>query len=131
MTTIKVQTRDRDDWVDLTAEARAVVRECGLSEGILTIYIPHTTCGVAIQENADAALKKDITRALGRLFPWRDSYGHCEDNAAAHMKAVLTGPSVQVPFESGELMLGTWQDIYLCEFDGPRTRRVILKVTTA
>jgi len=129
MATIKVQTRDRDDWVDITAEARAAVRESGMSEGILTVYIPHTTCGVAIQENADPPLKRDITRALGGLFPWRDSYGHGEDNAAAHMKAVFTGPSVQVPFEKGELMLGTWQDLYLCEFDGPRTRSVIFRVS--
>jgi secondary thiamine-phosphate synthase enzyme len=129
MTTIKVQTRDRDDWVNITAEARSVVRDCDLKDGVLTIFIPHTTCGVAIQENADAALKRDLTRAFGRLFQWRDNWGHCEDNAAAHMKAVLTGPSVQVPFEAGELLLGTWQDIYLCEFDGPRRRSVIFKVS--
>jgi secondary thiamine-phosphate synthase enzyme len=129
MPTIDVQTRDHDDWVDITAEARAAVKDSGLADGVLTVYVPHTTCGVAIQENADPPLRTDIMDALGRLFPWEGSYRHCEDNAAAHMKAVLTGPSVQIPFEGGKLMLGTWQNVFLCDFDGPRQRRVILKVS--
>ncbi|OGQ91080.1 MAG: hypothetical protein A2289_05290 [Deltaproteobacteria bacterium RIFOXYA12_FULL_58_15] len=127
--TIQVSSRGRDDWVDISREVQAAVSESGLDEGVVTVYVPHTTCGIAIQENADPPLKVDITRALDALCPWEGNYGHGEDNAAAHMKAVLTGPSVQIPFEKGRLMLGTWQGINLCEFDGPRNRRVIIHVS--
>ena len=127
--TISVQTRGRDDFCDLSREAQQAVSESGLAEGVLTVYVPHTTAGVTIQENADPPLKQDLTAALDRLFPWPGPYRHGEDNAAAHMKSMLTGPSVQVPFVEGELQLGTWQSIFLCEFDGPRRRRVILQVS--
>ncbi len=101
----------------------------GQEEGIVTVFVPHTTAGVTIQENADPPLRGDITRALDRLFPWNGGWSHCEDNAASHMKAVVVGSSVQVILSGGKLVLGTWQDIFLCEFDGPRTRDVIIKVS--
>jgi secondary thiamine-phosphate synthase enzyme len=125
---IQIETRNHDDWRDITAQVQACVHEAGLAEGVVTVFIPHTTAGVAIQENADPPLKTDISEAFGRLFPWDGGYRHGEDNAAAHMKAMLVGPSVQVPFAKKQLQLGTWQAIYLCEFDGPRQRRVVVHV---
>jgi secondary thiamine-phosphate synthase enzyme len=127
---IQVQTRSRDDWVNITREVEEAVQGSGgASEGVATVFVPHTTAGIAIQENADPPLKGDITRALDRVFPWDGGWAHCEDNAASHMKAVTVGSSVQVIFSGRKLLLGTWQGIYLCEFDGPRAREVIIKVS--
>jgi secondary thiamine-phosphate synthase enzyme len=128
---IKVPTRGRDDWVDITREVEESLGAPDLPrEGVVTVFVPHTTAGVTIQENADPPLKGDITRALDRIFPWEAGYRHCEDNAASHMKAVVVGSSVQVIFSGGKLILGTWQAICLCEFDGPRTREVVIKVSS-
>lgn len=126
---ISVRTRSRDDWVDVTKEVEDAARASGLAEGVATVFVPHTTAGITIQENADPPLKKDITRALDRIFPWKGGYEHCEDNAASHMKAAVVGNSVQVIFAGGKLLLGTWQNIFLCEFDGPRQRDVIIKIS--
>ncbi len=125
----KVVTRDRDDWVDITREVEEAARASGLPEGVVTVFVPHTTAGVAIQENADPPLKEDISSALERTFPRNGRWRHCEDNAASHMKAAVVGPSVAVPFSGGKLLLGTWQGVYFCEFDGPRNREVILKTS--
>ncbi len=127
---ISVRTRSRDDWVDVTTEVEDAARSSGLAEGVATVFVPHTTAGITIQENADPPLKKDITRALDRVFPWAGGYEHCEDNAASHMKAAVVGNSVQVIFAGGKLVLGTWQNIFLCEFDGPRQRDVIIKISS-
>lgn len=126
---IQVKTRSRDDWIDLTSAVRDVVRGGDLEAGIVTVFVPHTTAGVTIQENADPPLRDDISRALDRVFPWEGDYRHCEDNAASHMKSCFMGSSVQVIFESRELLLGTWQNVFLCEFDGPRTRRVLIRIS--
>lgn len=126
---INVKTRSRDDWVDLTSVVRETVREEGANEGVVTIFVPHTTAGITIQENADPPLKSDITNAFDKVFPWRGGYQHCEDNAASHMKTCCMGNSAQVLFENGDLILGTWQNIFLCEFDGPRTRNVLIKIS--
>lgn len=125
---IHVNTRHHDDFVDITREIYACVKESSLEQGIVTVFIPHTTAGITIQENADPPLKNDITNVFARLFPWNDDYGHGEDNAAAHMKAMLVGPSVQIPFTKNKMQLGTWQSIYFCEFDGPRHRKCIVQV---
>lgn len=125
----EVSTRSRDDWVDITDLLRQTVAESELGEGIATVFIPHTTAGVTIQENADPPLKEDITRVLDRLFPWRDAYRHCEDNAAAHLKTCYMGNTAQLVFRDGELIRGTWQNVYVCEFDGPRRRSVIIKIS--
>ena len=125
---LEVETRERDAWCDITAQVARLVHDAGATEGVVTLFVPHTTAAVTIQENADPPLKQDITRALAQVFPRAGNYGHCEDNAAAHMKAVLVGASVQVPFAAGKLRLGTWQGIYLCEFDGPRRRQVVVQV---
>ena len=126
---IRVQTRARDDWVDITAEVQGSLAGTALDEGVVTVFVPHTTAGVTIQENADPPLKGDITRAYDRLFPWQGGWAHCEDNAASHMKEMAVGTSAQVVFSKGKLLLGTWQGIYVCEFDGPRSREVIIKVS--
>jgi len=129
ITRISVRTHARDDWVDLTADVEKAARASGLAEGVATVFVPHTTAGITIQENADPPLKQDITRALDRTFPWTGGYEHCEDNAASHMKAAVVGNSVQVIFAAGKLLLGTWQNIFLCEFDGPRQRDVVIKIS--
>ena len=126
---LNVKTRSRDDWVDLTDVVRDTVRNADIKDGVVTVFVPHTTAGITIQENADPPLKSDITNALDRVFPWKGGYRHCEDNAASHMKTCCMGNSAQVLFESGELILGTWQNIFLCEFDGPRTRNVLVKIS--
>ena len=128
-TTIEVSTRATDDWVDVTAQVQQVIKQSKSIDGVATLFVPHTTAAITIQENADPPLKRDIDQALARIFPREGNYGHCEDNAASHMKAVLVGPSVQIPFAQGRLLLGQWQAIYLCEFDGPRTRQVHIHVS--
>lgn len=129
MKTIEIETRGRDDWVDITDQVRSVLPPSGA--GVVTVYVPHTTAGVTLQENADPPLKRDISTTLERLYPWNGDYGHCEDNAAAHMKAIYVGTSVQIPFADGRLVLGTWQSVYFCEFDGPRARRVHVSLSPA
>ncbi len=99
-----------------------------MAEGICTVYIPHTTCGVTINENADPSVRQDIIMELNKVIPFDDGYRHLEGNSAAHIKASLMGASVCIPVSGGQMLLGTWQGIYLCEFDGPRTRSVIVSV---
>ncbi|MEK7704186.1 MAG: secondary thiamine-phosphate synthase enzyme YjbQ [Myxococcota bacterium] len=125
---ISVSTNAHDAFVDVTREVAALVQKSGKDEGVVTLFVPHTTAAVTIQENADPPLKADLQRAWERLFPWEGDYRHGEDNAAAHMKAAMLGPSVTVPFAGGRLVLGTWQSIYFCEFDGPRSRRLVVRV---
>jgi secondary thiamine-phosphate synthase enzyme len=96
----------------------------GVGDGVVMVFAPHTTAGITINENADPDVMADVREALERAVPWRANYRHGEGNAAAHVKASLVGSSALVPVESGRLRLGTWQGIYLCEFDGPRTRQV-------
>jgi secondary thiamine-phosphate synthase enzyme len=127
--TISIATGAHEDWIDITRQVRAAVKQSGLEEGVVTVFVPHTTAAVTIQENADPPLKGDIDEALRRLFPWQGRYGHGEDNAAAHMKAMVTGQSEQIPFVGGRLQLGTWQGIYFCEFDGPRSRKVVIQIS--
>jgi secondary thiamine-phosphate synthase enzyme len=116
---------------DITREVAAAASSTGFSEGACLIYIPHTTAGITINENADPAVRVDIESALERLVPWNGPYRHSEGNAAAHVKASMMGFSALVPVSGGRLVLGTWQGIYLCEFDGPRTRKVHVQVLPA
>ena len=119
-----VRTRSRTQLVDITREVASAVARSGLERGAVTVYVPHTTAGVTINENADPSVCSDLEGALDRLVPWDGPYRHSEGNSAAHVKSTLVGSSVTVPVEKGALVLGTWQGIYFCEFDGPRTRRV-------
>lgn len=125
---LRVQTGSHSEFNDITARIQSFLRSNNVREGLCTIYIPHTTCGVTINENADPDVKIDMIRELGKIVPMSDGYRHMEGNSAAHIKSSLMGFSVTVPVIDGNLALGTWQGIYLCEFDGPRNRTVRVSV---
>jgi secondary thiamine-phosphate synthase enzyme len=129
MREITVRTRTHSALVDITSEVARTVTESAVQEGFCTVFVPHTTAGVTINENADPSVVDDIEHALDTLIPWHGPYNHSEGNSAAHIKASLMGSSVHIPVTKGHLMLGTWQAIYFCEFDGPRDRRCIIGVT--
>jgi secondary thiamine-phosphate synthase enzyme len=122
MKKISVPTQSRCQFVDITARIREAVRSLGIDSGTVTVFVPHTTAGVTINENADPDVTDDMAGALDRMVPWEGLYRHGEGNSAAHVKASLMGSSVRVIVRGGRLCLGTWQGIYLCEFDGPRQR---------
>jgi secondary thiamine-phosphate synthase enzyme len=122
---LSVSTRSREQLVDVTREVADAVRDSGMKDGVATLFVPHTTAAITINENADPSVVADIVKGLGKLVPRAASYyRHSEGNSDSHIKASLIGPSVQVLVEGGRLVLGTWQGIYLCEFDGPRTRKL-------
>lgn len=122
MKPLTLHTKNRTDLVDVTAQVQAVVDKLGMQEGCITVFVPHTTAGITINENADPDVAADIKSVLEGLVPWRGNYRHGEGNSAAHVKASLMGSSVHVLVENGRLKLGAWQAIYFCEFDGPRQR---------
>ncbi len=124
METFPVRTRRHTQFVDITREIESAAAAMGLRHGVLTVFVPHTTAGITINENADPSVTADMAAALDRAVPWQAGYTHSEGNAAAHLKASMMGSSVQVMVADGRLMLGTWQAVYLCEFDGPRAREV-------
>jgi secondary thiamine-phosphate synthase enzyme len=124
METLTIKTSARTDLREMTREVSAVVTGSGVEEGLCVVFVPHTTAGVTINENADPAAREDIASILDGLVPWNGPYRHAEGNSAAHVKATLVGHSVVIPIHGGRLVLGTWQGIYFCEFDGPRTRKV-------
>ena len=126
---INLKTTGRNQFIDITRQAESVVLQSGVKRGICVVYAPHTTAAVTINENADPTVREDIIAVLDKLVPWREPfYKHAEGNSAAHVKSSLVGCSVTVIVQNGRLLLGTWQGIYFCEFDGPRTRRVFVKV---
>jgi secondary thiamine-phosphate synthase enzyme len=127
---IAVQTNTQTQIIDITAQVQKVVRESGISEGLCCVFIPHTTAGVTINENADPSVKHDIIMELNKVIPLNDHYSHLEGNSAAHIKASIIGSSVNVPVENNNLLLGTWQGICFCEFDGPRQRNVYVKIVS-
>lgn len=129
VTEISIRTRDQSQLVDVTGEVRKVVSESGMVSGVLTVFVPHTTAGVTINENADPSVRSDVLRGLSEVAPREQGfYRHAEGNSDAHIKASLIGASLQVIVQGGRLMLGTWQGIYFAEFDGPRTRRLYIKL---
>ena len=129
MTTLTVPTHQRDELVDITGMVSRAVRDSGVKSGYALVYVPHTTAGITINENADPDVVHDILKQLDVAVPWSQPfYRHAEDNSAAHIKASMMGSSVAVIIEDEGLMLGTWQALYFCEFDGPRSRRVHVKV---
>ena len=125
---LKVQTGRHSEFNDITRRIRSFIQNHNIREGLCTIYIPHTTCGITINENADPDVKADMLMELEKIVPLSDGYRHMEGNSAAHIKSSLMGFSVTVPVINGNLALGTWQGIYLCEFDGPRNRTVRVSV---
>jgi len=128
METLAVRTSSRTDLRDITGEVASAVARTGVEEGACIIFVPHTTAGVTINENADPAVRQDIASTLDRMVPWDGPYRHGEGNSAAHVKSTLVGFSTMVPVSGGRLVLGTWQGIYFCEFDGPRARKVHVRV---
>lgn len=128
--TISVSTRRRNEMIDITDQIRSALRESNVRDGMVTIHVPHTTAAVTINENADPDVTHDILLTLERLIPQdTPGYRHGEGNSDAHVKSSLFGPTQQVLIEDGRLVLGTWQGLYFCEFDGPRSRRCIVRVT--
>jgi secondary thiamine-phosphate synthase enzyme len=128
---LEVPTRAAHDLVEITGEVRRALREARVADGILVVYVPHTTAGVTIQENADPDVPRDLLLALENAVPARaprGAYHHAEGNSDAHVKASLVGSSATLIVKGGDLVLGTWQGVFLCEFDGPRRRTVHLKV---
>jgi secondary thiamine-phosphate synthase enzyme len=123
-----VRSRKRADVIDITERVQEVVRDSGVQTGLCQVYVPHTTAGVFINENADPDVMDDFLVTLDRLVPWENDYRHAEGNAAAHIKASLIGTSQTVPVRDGRLALGRWQGIYFAEFDGPRERQLQVTV---
>jgi secondary thiamine-phosphate synthase enzyme len=124
MKSFLVRTQRHAQFVDITREVQSAILNLGIKNGVVTVFVPHTTAGITINENADPDVTSDIADALDKAIPWQAEYKHAEGNAAAHVKASMMGSSVQVIVEDGQLRLGTWQAIYFCEFDGPRSRNV-------
>lgn len=124
METIQIRTPDHSSAVDITRAVSDKVQEAGIQSGMCLIYVPHTTAGLTINEGADPDVIDDVLNTLDKMVPWQGGYKHSEGNSAAHIKSILVGGGVQVIIESGRLVLGTWEKIFLCEFDGPRTRKV-------
>jgi secondary thiamine-phosphate synthase enzyme len=124
-----LRTSRRDEMIDITREVAAIVNKEQVTEGLAVIYCPHTTAGITIQENADPDVKHDVLMRLDEVYPWEHpKYRHAEGNTASHLKAMTTGTSQTVVISSGRPLLGRWQGIYFCEFDGPRTREYFVKL---
>ena len=129
--TFQVRTSKKTEFIDITHSVQEVLRKTGVKEGICFIFIPHTTAAVTINENADPSVPQDIVMELNKIVPFEDHYHHREGNSSAHIKASLVGSSEAIFIESGRLVLGTWQGIFFCEFDGPRSREVHVKIMKA
>ena len=124
---INVRSKSRNEFIDITEMVQEVVKAEGVMKGICFLYVPHTTAGIIINEGADPSVQRDIQNALSRLIPHEMNYFHREGNADAHIKSTLVGTSLDVIIDEGKLLLGTWQSIFFCEFDGPRHRRIAVK----
>jgi secondary thiamine-phosphate synthase enzyme len=126
---INVRSKSRIEFIDVTEMVQGVVSEAGIKDGICCLYVPHTTAGITINEGADPSVQRDIQNTLNRIAPQDINYFHREGNADAHVKSTLVGASVNVIIDEGKLLLGTWQSVFFCEFDGPRHRRIAVKFT--
>lgn len=124
MKTIVLRTSRRQEFINITSQVRSLVAESGLQNGWLCLYSPHTTAGLTVNEQADPDVVSDMLSKLERMVPEREGYAHSEGNSDAHIKTALVGVSQTIPVEGGKLRLGTWQGIFFCEFDGPRSREV-------
>jgi len=125
---LSIQTQQRCQFKEITAEVRKIIKQTGISSGIAVLFVPHTTAAVTINENADPDVQTDMVSGFDKLVPLHDNYRHAEGNSAAHIKSSLVGVSETLLIAAGELVLGTWQGIYFCEFDGPRTRKLYLTI---
>jgi secondary thiamine-phosphate synthase enzyme len=119
-----IKSKNRTELIDITSQVQDIVLSSGIGQGLCMLYVPHTTAAVTINESADPSVKDDILMILNSIIPWKAGYRHLEGNSPAHIKATLVGPSELIAVENDRLILGTWQGIFFCEFDGPRTRKV-------
>ena len=131
MTTITIDSRQRVELLDITTQVRTAIRASGIHDGLAVVYTPHTTAAITINENADPDVARDLVTALDKLVPFDDNYRHAEGNSAAHVKSSLVGASETLIVQGSAPVLGTWQGVYFCEFDGPRRRQVHIKVIGA
>jgi len=125
---LRVQTEQQVQLREITREVMKIVEKSGIGEGVALLFVPHTTAAVTINENADPDVATDLVKGLNKLVPLQDHYRHVEGNSAAHIKSSLIGVSEQIIIRDGKLLLGTWQGIYFCEFDGPRARKLLIKL---
>ena len=126
---LSVKTRERTELADITSDINQLIKKSGVEQGICMLYVPHTTAAVTINESADPSVKSDILMVLNQIIPWDANYRHLEGNSPAHVKSSLVGASELIAIENRRLVLGTWQGIFFCEFDGPRTRKVQVRIT--
>ena len=126
--TISVKTSAQTEMVDVTSQVQSELSKSGIEEGRLTLYVPHTTAAITINEGADPAVKADILMVLNQMVPWKANYKHMEGNSPAHVKTSLVGSAETILVSGGRLVLGTWQRIFFCEFDGPRNRKLHLQI---
>ena len=124
---LAVRTRTRTEMINITADVQRLVHDAGIDDGACLVFVPHTTAAVTINENADPSVVRDIVTQMNKVVPFDDDYRHSEGNSAAHIKSSLFGCSRMIPITEGRLALGTWQGVFFCEFDGPRTRRVYVQ----
>jgi secondary thiamine-phosphate synthase enzyme len=129
MNTIEIQTRAKEEFVDMTPDVGRIVAASGVARGVCVVAVPHTTAGVTVNENADPDVRADVLMTLRRVVPDNLPYSHSEGNSPAHVKSSLIGSSVSLIVENGRLQLGTWQGVFFCEFDGPRSRKAWVQVT--
>jgi len=125
---INIKTKSRNELVDITSDIQAVIDESGIKSGVCYVYVPHTTAGVTINEGADPSVARDIQNTLSKLIPHSGHYLHTEGNSDAHIKSTIAGTSQIIVIDEGKLLLGTWQSVFFCEFDGPRHRRITVKI---
>jgi len=126
--TINITTGSKTEIISITSEIAHIVKKSGIKDGICVVYVPHTTAGITINEDADPSVKSDILKELNKVIPFDDNYSHLEGNAAAHIKASIVGSSINVIIKDGNLALGQWQGIFFCEFDGPRHRKAYIQI---
>ena len=125
---LSVKTRERTELVDITTKVNQLIQKSGIDQGLCMIFVPHTTAAVTINESADPSVKSDMLMILNQIIPWEANYRHLEGNSPAHIKSTLVGSSELIAIENHRLILGTWQGIFFCEFDGPRTRKVDVRI---
>jgi secondary thiamine-phosphate synthase enzyme len=125
---LTVKTHDQTEMIDVTDRVQQQVTDSRMDSGLCMVFVPHTTAAVTINESADPAVKQDILMVLNKIVPWKEAYRHLEGNSPAHLKTSIIGSSETIAVEKGRLVLGTWQGIFLCEFDGPRTRQLDVRL---
>jgi secondary thiamine-phosphate synthase enzyme len=125
---LTVKSNSGTELIDITSRVQDMVGSAGIGSGLCLLYVPHTTAAVTVNESADPSVKDDILMILNKIVPWEAGYSHLEGNSPAHVKATIVGPSELIPIENDRLVLGTWQGIFFCEFDGPRTRKINVKI---